>query len=53
MNDLFKTGGYQREYVWGDTEVEQLLSDIGEAFQTGKQKDYFIRQNTDNIFLFR
>ena len=44
---------YQREYVWGDTEVEQLLSDIGEAFQTGKQKDYFIRQNTDNIFLFR
>lgn len=33
---------YQREYVWGDTEVEQLLSDIGEAFQTGKQKDYFI-----------
>ena len=33
---------YQREYVWKREEVEQLMSDITEAYLTAKDKDYFV-----------
>lgn len=33
---------YQREYVWEHTEVEQLLSDLMEAYQAAPKKDYFL-----------
>lgn len=33
---------YQREYVWGDKEVEQLLQDIDEEFVAGDKREYFI-----------
>lgn len=33
---------YQREYVWTDEEVRELLVDIGEQIDTGSSGDYFI-----------
>ena len=33
---------YQREYVWTDKEVHQLLEDIGEQIDAGTTRDYFI-----------
>ena len=33
---------YQREYVWSDKEVCQLLDDINEKFDTGSSSEYFI-----------
>lgn len=33
---------YQREYVWGEKEVEQLLQDIDEEFDGGDKREYFI-----------
>lgn len=33
---------YQREYVWTDKEVHQLLEDIGEQIDAGTQREYFI-----------
>jgi hypothetical protein len=33
---------YQREYVWTDKEVQQLLDDIDEQIETGNQREYFI-----------
>lgn len=33
---------YQREYVWTDKEVNQLLEDINEQIDTGSMKEYFI-----------
>ena len=33
---------YQREYVWKREEVEQLMSDITEAYLTAKDKDYLV-----------
>ena len=33
---------YQREYVWTDKEVHQLLEDINEQFDTGMEHEYFI-----------
>lgn len=33
---------YQREYVWTQEQVEQLLSDLMEAFLTDRKKDYFL-----------
>lgn len=33
---------YQREYVWTDKEVHQLLEDIGEQIDTGTTREYFI-----------
>ena len=45
---------YQREYVWNHVEVEQLLSDLMEAFQTDSKKDYFlgtiVTYKTDGYF---
>lgn len=33
---------YQREYVWTDKEVHQLLEDIGEQIDVGSTREYFI-----------
>jgi len=33
---------YQREYVWTDKEVNQLLDDINEEVDASSQKEYFI-----------
>ena len=33
---------YQREYVWTDKEVHQLLEDIGEQIEVGTTREYFI-----------
>jgi hypothetical protein len=33
---------YQREYVWKDKEVLQLLEDINEQIDAGSERDYFI-----------
>ncbi len=33
---------YQREYVWDQTQVEQLLCDLTEAFSADRKKDYFL-----------
>ncbi|WP_026434336.1 DUF262 domain-containing protein [Paracidovorax oryzae] len=33
---------YQREYVWMDKEVHQLLEDIGEQIDAGTTREYFI-----------
>ena len=33
---------YQREYVWTDKEVHQLLEDIGEQIDSGTTREYFI-----------
>lgn len=33
---------YQREYVWTEKEVQQLLEDVNEQFDTGEHREYFI-----------
>ncbi len=33
---------YQREYVWTEKEVHQLLEDIGEQIDAGTMREYFI-----------
>ena len=33
---------YQREYVWTDKEVQQLMEDIGEQIDGGSTREYFI-----------
>jgi len=33
---------YQREYVWNQAQVEQLLSDLTDAFSADRKKDYFL-----------
>jgi hypothetical protein len=33
---------YQREYVWTDKEVHQLLEDIDEQIDAGSEKEYFV-----------
>ena len=33
---------YQREYVWTDKEVQQLLEDIDEQIGVGSDKEYFV-----------
>jgi hypothetical protein len=33
---------YQREYVWTDKEVQQLLDDINEQIDVGDSREYFI-----------
>lgn len=33
---------YQREYVWTEKEVQQLMQDIDEEFDVGDRREYFI-----------
>lgn len=41
-NCFYVVPDYQREYVWTDKEVHQLLEDIGEQFDAGTKREYFI-----------
>ncbi len=42
FTDLYIVPDYQREYVWTDTQVEQLLSDLMEAYAADSKKAYFL-----------
>ena len=46
IDDCFKNHyvvpDYQREYVWEETQVEQLISDIEGAYETNSEKPYFL-----------
>jgi len=46
INSAFKNHyivpDYQREYVWKDEQVEQLLADLLDAYNTDSQKAYFL-----------
>lgn len=45
FNDFYVVPSYQREYVWEQEQVEQLLQDIYEAFPVSRetpQSEYFI-----------
>ena len=33
---------YQREYVWTEKEVQQLMEDIDEQIDAGSEKEYFV-----------
>lgn len=43
FSNFFVVPEYQREYVWqADKQVEQLLTDIDEAYSADSKKEYFI-----------
>lgn len=47
---------FQREYVWEDTEIEQLIGDIEAAFEHDSNKEYFlgttvVYKNSDKLQL--
>ena len=46
INSAFKNHyivpDYQREYVWKDEQVKQLLADLLDAYNTDSQKAYFL-----------
>ena len=42
FNDFYVVPDYQREYVWKDEQVEQLVSDLTEAFEDDPNKSYFL-----------
>lgn len=43
FSNFFVVPDYQREYVWeAEKQVEQLLTDIEEAYSNDAQKEYFI-----------
>lgn len=42
FTDLYIVPDYQREYVWNDVQVEQLLSDLMEAYEADSKKAYFL-----------
>lgn len=59
VNNLFKNfylvPDYQREYVWEEKHVNQLMEDIYEEFDNNKQSEYFIGSmvvcaSDDNFF---
>ena len=42
FKDHYIVPDYQREYVWTDEQVEQLLSDLVEAYTADNKKAYFL-----------
>lgn len=42
QNDQYIIPIYQRNYAWGDTEIELLLTDIDNAMQRDPNKNYYI-----------
>ncbi len=42
FKDHYIVPDYQREYVWDDGQVEQLLTDLLEAYNMDKEKTYFL-----------
>lgn len=55
FKNFYLVPDYQREYVWGETQVNQLLSDLLESYQADSKKEYFlgsvvVYQNEDGFF---
>lgn len=42
FKDHYIVPDYQREYVWDDGQVEQLLADLLEAYEVDNKKPYFL-----------
>lgn len=42
LTKFYTVPDYQRGYVWGDKEIEQLLSDLTDAFNADEDRDYFV-----------
>ena len=42
FKDLYIVPDYQREYVWEDEQVEQLLEDLLDAYNSDNKKAYFL-----------
>lgn len=42
FKDHYIVPDYQREYVWQDEQVEQLLADLLDAYQADNRKSYFL-----------
>jgi uncharacterized protein with ParB-like and HNH nuclease domain len=42
FKDFYVVPNYQREYVWGEAEVDQLLKDIRTEQAEGADAEYFI-----------
>lgn len=42
FKDHYVVPDYQREYVWNDEQVEQLLADLLDAYNTDNKKAYFL-----------
>lgn len=41
-NMWFRIPEYQRPYVWGNDEIDDLLDDLSFAFQEKPEQDYFL-----------
>ncbi len=55
FKNFYLVPDYQREYVWGETQVNQLLSDLLESYEADANKEYFlgsvvVYQNEDGFF---
>lgn len=42
FKDHYIVPDYQREYVWTDEQVEQLMADLLDAYNTDNKKAYFL-----------
>lgn len=42
FKDFYVIPDYQREYVWGELQVNQLLTDVYDQYSTNSGKEYFI-----------
>ncbi len=42
FKNFYVVPDYQREYVWGERQVNQLLSDVYDEFDNNHNKEYFI-----------
>ena len=42
FKDHYIVPDYQREYVWTDEQVEQLMADLLDAYNTDNKKTYFL-----------
>jgi hypothetical protein len=44
LNQVFRLGDYQRDFVWGEPQIDQLLRDLKAAFHppVGPSKGYFL-----------
>lgn len=42
LSEHYVVPPFQREYVWAESEIELLLNDLEEAYNSNKQKEYFL-----------
>jgi len=42
FKEFYVVPDYQREYVWEEKNVNQLLEDINEEFSSKRESEYFI-----------